>query len=84
MLTCPMLASENDPGDDIDCMLRTVICPACQIRTQSLLICFWGDKIWMLAITVLRCVDKVFKQLVGNQVTTGFDGRMCEKSAQYT
>ena len=34
-------------------------------------------------ITVLRCLDKVFKQLVGNQVTTGIDGRMYQHSPAY-
>lgn len=34
-------------------------------------------------ITVLPCVDKVFEQLVGTQVTAAFDGRMYEHSSAY-
>ena len=34
-------------------------------------------------ITLLPCVDKVFKQLVGAQITAGFDGRMYEYSSAY-
>ena len=34
-------------------------------------------------ITVLPCVDKVFEQLVGAQVSAGFEGRMYEHSSAY-
>ena len=34
-------------------------------------------------ITVQPCVDKAFEQLVGTQITGGFDGRMYEYSSAY-
>ena len=34
-------------------------------------------------ITVLPCVDKVFEQLVGTQLTAGFDSHMYEYSSAY-
>ena len=34
-------------------------------------------------ITVLRCVDKVFEQLIGAQISTGFEDRMYVNSSAY-
>ena len=55
-------------------------------KIRPTVLCLSGFELysrWVPLITVLPCVDKVFEQLVGLQITAGFDGRMYEYSSAY-